>query len=68
MTTAIYLDRNDHGGYEDVTVGPYFKPLDGDTTVLVVARKNGDATATPLNRAGLLALRDGIDDVLRGGR
>ncbi len=68
MTTAIYLDRNDDGDYQDVTVAPYFKPLDGDTTVLVVARKNGDATATPLNRAGLQALRDGIDDVLRGAQ
>ncbi len=68
MTQAIYLDRNDHGDYEDVTVGPYYKTLDGDVTVLVVATKNGDATATPLNPAGLQALRDGIDDVLRGAR
>jgi hypothetical protein len=67
VTKAIYLEPNGHGGY-DVKTGGYFKQVNGDRDILVVVSKNGNATSTPLTHDELVALRDGIDDVLRGAR
>jgi hypothetical protein len=66
VTNAIYLEPNGHGGY-DTKIGDYFKQVDG-RDLLVVVSKTGSATSTPLTHDELQALRDGIDDVLRGGR
>lgn len=67
MTRAIYLEPDGRGGY-DVKTGGYFKQVDGGRDLLVVVSKNGNATNSSWVNGVDVALRDGIDDVLRGAR
>jgi hypothetical protein len=67
VTKAIYIQPDDHGGYEVVGHG-YFKHLENDRTALVIVGKYQDSKHLGLTPDELQALRDRIDDVLRGRR
>lgn len=67
MTTAIYIQPDDRGGY-DVNSSDYFKTLENGRAALVIVGKYQDSKHLGLTSDELQALRDRIDDVPAGAR